>query len=211
MTCAAGGALVAEHAARRIAYLVVDQPVSAGQTIAPSELGTVSIAPGPGLDAIPVSETAAVLGRYAVSGIAAGSLIIPADLTSNSPLPQHVALVGAALASNQMPIELAPAEQVLVILSGTSTLGSTTRPTGISGSPPGTGTPSPSDSPGTVLSTATVMSLSSTPMSSQGASSSSGTTLVTLEVPESLAPAVTAASAAGNVSLAVLPLPARTP
>jgi len=219
--CAALGAVVAGRVGHRVSFLVASRRIPVGVTITASDLATIQISPAPGLDAIPASRAAEVVGHRSANPVDPGALVVPGDLATGSGLANGEALVGAALADNQLPSGLGSGQVVLVVLSGTS---------GTSGSP-GTGAgaasgtvpassapqvrsgagrsgvhpaPSPTAPPGTVLATATVTGVEGTPSSSATSATGPTSVIVTLEVPEPAAPAVTAASAAGDVSLAVV-------
>lgn len=191
LVCAALGAVVANRAPRPVAFLAVAHLVPVGMVVTASDLEAVSIAPVAGLDAIPLRDAGQVVGHRATEPLEPGSMLVPGDLTSAWGLPAGTALVGASLAVNQMPTELAPGQRVLVVLSGTA---------GASGG----SVPSPTGPPGSVLTQATVTSVSAPGGVSGMAGAESAAFVATLEVPEAAAAAVAAASAAGDISLAVL-------
>jgi len=209
VVCGALGAVVANRVPQRSVFLAVAQLVPAGATVSPSDLETVSINPAAGLDAIPLRDAGEVIGRRATETLEPGSLLVPGELASGQGLPAGRALVGTSLAVNQMPAELAAGDRVLVVLSGTggsptSSSATSGTPAGPDGSPTGALAPSPAGPAGSVLTQATVISISAPGGTLATVGAASAAFVVTLDVPEAAAPAVTAASAAGNVSLAVL-------
>jgi hypothetical protein len=213
LVCGALGAVVANRAPRPTQYLAVAHLVPVGMTVAASDLETVSIAPVAGLDAMPLRDAGQAVGHRATEDLEPGSLLVPGDLASQRGLAAGTALVGASLAVDQMPADLAAGQRVLVVLSGTagtadsSPAGSASAvgtPNAVSGSASTGAVPSPTGPPGSVLTKATVISVLS-PGGSSGLTGAQSTTFVTtLDVPEAAAAAVTAASAVGDVSLAVI-------
>ncbi len=211
--CGALGAAVANREPRPTAFLAVARPVPVGMTVTASDLESVSIAPVAGLDAMPLGDAGQVIGHRAAEDLEPGSLLVPGDLASQRGLPAGTALVGTSLAVDQMPAGLATGQRVLVVLSGTAGTGEGSPATSVSvvGTPSAVSTsgsagsvPSPTGPPGSVLTRATVISVSA-PGGSSGQTGTQSTAFVTtLEVPETAAAAVTAASAVGDVSLAVI-------
>lgn len=232
VVCGALGALVANQAGRRDTYLVAAQPVAAGSMITTADLATVALTPAAGLDAIPATDAAQVAGTHATTALDPGTLLAPGDLAAGASPPAGTALVGTSLASDQMPAGLAVGQAVLVVLTGTpgltggtgtgapatagsrgptgaSTSGASSAPAGGSGPAVGVSrVPSPSAAPGSLLTLAVVVAIGAGGGSGAGASASASTE-VTLQVPVVAATAVTAASAAGDVSLAAV-APSRT-
>ena len=213
LVCGALGAMVANRAPRPTAFLAVVHLVPVGMTVTASDLESVSIAPTAGLDAMPLRDAGQVIGQRAGEDLEPGSLLVPGDLAPRRGLPAGAAIVGTSLAVDQMPADLAPGQSVLVVLSGTMGSGESS-PAG-SGSAAETSAalgssasvvsvPSPTGPPGSVLTRATVISVVAPGGSSGPAGTQSTTFVTTLEVPETAAAAVAAASAVGDVSLAVI-------
>jgi hypothetical protein len=195
-----------------VEFLAIAHLVPAGMSVTASDLVTVSISPVAGLDAIPLRDVGQVLGRRVTEDLEPGSLVVPGDLTSKHGLPAGVAL-GTSLAVDEMPTGLAAGQRVLVVLSGTSGATDTSpanfsssavTPSAANGSAIAGSVPSPTGPPGSILTKATVISTSAPGGSSDLTGSQSTSLLATLEVPQAAAAAVTAASAVGNVSLAVI-------
>jgi len=109
LSCGALGAVVANRAPRPVALLAVAHLVPAGVTVTASDLGTVSVAPVAGLDAMPLQDAGQVIGRRAAEELEPGSLLVPAELAPQRGLPAGVALIGTSLAVDQTPADLARA------------------------------------------------------------------------------------------------------
>jgi hypothetical protein len=201
--CGALGAVIANRSPRPEALLAVAHLVPVGMVVTAADLSTVSIAPVPGLEAIPLQDASQVIGHRATEALEPGSLLVPGDLASGQGLPAGTALVGTSLAVDQLPSGLATGEPVLVVLSGTAGEGSVTgsTPSSPATSASGSSVPSPTGPPGSVLTKATVVSISA-PASSSATGASGSAYVATLDVPQVAAAAVAAASAAGDVSLA---------
>lgn len=213
LACGAIGADVATRTGAKVAFLVASREVAPGTTVTPADLSTLLLSPAPGLDAIPASDSASVIGRSTTVAMDPGSLVVPGELETGPALPTQMALVGASLADNQMPATLAVGDHVLVVLSGTSGLTASSGSAGASASQartagpattPGTSSsvPSPTAPPGAVMATATVITIASFQPGSSGSTSASA--VVTLEIPDATAGPITAASAAGDISLAMV-------
>jgi hypothetical protein len=187
--CAALGATLGTRLDRRGAYIVIAAYVPQGAAIVAGDLGVVRLTSTTGLTAIPSVDEASVLRRRASEPLEPGSLLVPGDLGAGVRWPAGDALVGTSLASDQAPGGLAPGASVIVVMSGPS--GSSATP--VNGSGPGA-------TNGSELAMGTVVAITA-PSANNGADSSDGE-IVTLEVPKSTAAEVTAASAAGDVSLA---------
>jgi hypothetical protein len=192
--CTALGAEVAARIDHRAGYLAVATYVPQGSVITSGDLSVVSMTSPSGVALIPSADAPSVLGRRASELLEPGSLLVPGDLSDTLPLPDGDALVGTSLGTDQAPAGLTPGASVLVVLSGASSAESI-------------GSPNPSGAPGSgasgaegQLAVGTVYAVVLPSVSDEAASSEDE--LVTLEVPESAAAVVTAASAAGDVSLA---------
>jgi hypothetical protein len=214
--CAALGAEVATRVDHRSAYLAVATYVPQGAVIVPRDLATVRTTLATGVAAIPAAEESSAVGRRASEPLEPGGLLVPDDLSDTVPLPQADALVGATLGSNQAPTGLTPGDWVIVVLSGpdaapatgaTDSSGSTSGP----GNSATTGSSSPPGGTSSVvgqgeLAIGTVYAIA--PPSASDQADSPDTEIVTLEIPQSAAAEVTAASAAGDISLAQIARPA---
>jgi hypothetical protein len=193
--CAAGGALVAARSNHRLAYLVVAANVPESSTLSAADLTTVDITPAPGIAAIPVADESQVLRRYAAEELLAGTLLSPGELSAVPPLGRGEALVGATLAADQLPAAISVGDSVLVVLTSEN------------GADPAGAPAELDDPPGTVLATATVAAVQ-LPADTGGSPATNGPDVVTLAIDRGVAAEVTAASAADEMSLAVVPPPA---
>ncbi len=182
VSCAAVGAKIAGSVDHRAGYLAVATYLPQGSVIAASDLSVVDAGLSGGVQAIPQDDERLVVGQRASEPLEPGSLLVPRELTASVPLPTSEALVGASLASDQAPTGLDPGDVVLVVLSGSGA----DVPSGAAAS--------------RVLALGNVYAIALPSASSPAGSSDDET--VTLEVPATDAAAVTAASAAGDVSLA---------
>ncbi|MGH9303354.1 MAG: hypothetical protein ACRDZ5_02955 [Acidimicrobiales bacterium] len=203
VACTAAGALVARDENHRQAFLAVDRYVAPDSTLVAADLESVSIVPSAGLDPIPVSDAPEVLGRRVGVGLAPGSLLSASDLTAALDLPVGDALVGASLSASQLPETLEVGDPVLVVLGGSPAPNALVQPEPMSSvaTRPG-GRTGESTAAGDVLAKGFVEQLSAPPSSA----GSAGSATVTLAVPEGEAAAVADASAAGELSLAELPV-----
>lgn len=202
LACAAAGAVVAKGAGNSTTVLVIAHLVPAGTTVTAADLKTVSISRSTSLRGIPPQKAAQVVGRRAGETLEPGSLLVTSELASAHGLADGKALVGTALAINQMPSELAPGEHVLVVLSGTN--GTEDSSSNAAATTTQSSQVSPQSAPGSILAHAIVVFVTAPSSSSATTEAESSAYVVSLEVPATAAAAVSAASAAGDVSLAVL-------
>jgi len=169
---------------RRETVLAVRRPVAPGGVIAAEDLRQVKMSPADGITPIRVSAANTVVGKTAAVGLVPGSLVTAAHLGAPSTLQAGQAIVGLALKPGQAPATLRPGTRVEVIDTVKATnAGDQPRPV--------------------VLTAAAVVS----PYDGDGPArpSTNGTTLVSLTLPATDAPAVAAAAMDGRVSLVVLP------
>ena len=175
---ALGAAVVFSSATDRVAVIGVARDVPAGQALEASDLREVSLSGGDGLATIAAADAAQVIGRTAANDLSNGTLLSDAQLTDGPVLPDGTVVAGAVLKAGQYPVGLAVGDAVQVV--------ETTAPdaSGI-GEPVSRGE-------------ATVLDL---------ADSADGQGFVTVSL--ALAPddaaAISAAGAAGRVSLVVIP------
>lgn len=220
--CATAGVLLSSRSNHDKPYLVVLKALTPGETVSTRDLGVVALDPPAGLAAVPVSEEASVIGLAANYGIPAGSLLDPGELTSAPSVVAGDAVIGASLDPNQLPDELTAGDQVIVVLTSSggqigTALGSPTGP------PAGTPAASPGATSqshaaagnsghsgqaapivGSVLATALVLDVTQ-PGSSAASAVANNQVTVSLAVPDRSAALVTAASAASEISLALVP------
>jgi SAF domain len=162
----------------RTAVLAVARPVAAGQVIHDSDLRVVRVS-ADGIDTISEADRSAVVGHVAAVPLVPGGLLIRSEMGSAASLTAGQAVVGLALKDGQLPLGLRPGDRVLVVDTGART--------------PAAGGSVPARSFGDRV-VGTVVSV-------QPASSSSGVTVVSLQLAEADASGVAAAATAGQVSL----------
>lgn len=195
VVCAALFATAYSKAGHQISVLAVARPISEGSVIVASDLTSVRASLSSGVNAVPESNAASVVGRTAAVDLVPGSLLVENDVTLMFEPPQGDALVGVALKPGLLPAQgLAPGEAVDIVLTGIP--GAPDTATG-SSSVAETGT-EPSLAPGTVLSSDVVVKAVTL------ASDSSGAIDVSVLVPSTIAPLIANASAAGQAALVVV-------
>lgn len=172
-----GAVTLFSSAADRTAVIGVARDVPPGAMVTEADLREVSISAGSGLRVVPAGRSADVVGRTASAGLTAGSLLNPDQLTDGPAVPEGTVLVGAVLKGGQFPVGLTIGDSVEII--------ETTAPDAASAGEPvsrGTGT---------------MTDLSD---------STDGQSLrtVSIAVPGEDAAAISAAGAAGRVSLVVI-------
>lgn len=96
--------------------LVVAREVPAGQVITAEDLGVAAVSKDPGIDVIPVSERASVVGLVAQTRLVAGSLLTPGMIGAGTGLEPGSALVALALKEGQLPSRgLTPGVKVRIV------------------------------------------------------------------------------------------------
>ena len=100
----------------RVPVLMVTANVQAGTVITAADIGTASVAAGPGVGTVPASQRSQVIGQVAGSALHPGMLLTPAELgTARPPGPGQV-LVPLPMRPSVLPASgLAPGDQVLVV------------------------------------------------------------------------------------------------
>jgi hypothetical protein len=114
-----GGALAfadaSLHLGSREEVLVVSEPLAAGQVITSSDLETVRVSTGTGLQVVPVGDEASVVGAAVAVPLVAGSLLTRAELGSTAPVASGSDVVAVGLKAGQYPPDLAPGDRVRVV------------------------------------------------------------------------------------------------
>ena len=109
---------------RQVPVLMVTAPVPAGSVITSSDVGTTTIAAGPGVQVIPARQLPQVIGLVAATSLHPGTLLAPSELTSKLAPGPGQDLVPVALKPSALPASgLAPGDDVLAVpvpASGTS-------------------------------------------------------------------------------------------
>jgi hypothetical protein len=111
-----GSAAVYGSADRRVAVVMVTQPVPAGAVITVGDLGTTSVSVGTGIRVIPAAQLGQVGGEIAAVALRPATLLAPADLTTAQPPGPGQVLVPAPVKPSALPASgLFPGDHVLVV------------------------------------------------------------------------------------------------
>jgi len=128
-----GGALAfadaSLHLGSREEVLVVSAPLAAGQVITSSDLESLRVSTGTGLQVVPVGDEASVVGSPVAVPLVAGSLLTRVELGSTAPVASGSDVVAVGLKAGQYPPDLAPGDRVQVV-PVTSPSSSSLTPTG---------------------------------------------------------------------------------
>jgi len=128
-----GGALAftdaSLHLGSREEVLVVSEPLAAGQVITSSDLETVRVSTGSGLQVVPAGDEASVVGSSVAVPLVAGALLTRAEVGSTAPVASGSDVVAVGLKAGQYPPDLAPGDRVQVV-PVTSPSSSSLTPTG---------------------------------------------------------------------------------
>ena len=178
----AEGWLAAGH---RQPVLALAQPVTAGQVITAADLETVRVSAAGPVSLVPASRQAEVVGSTAAASLPAGTLLAGSDIGTPPPVKGQVRL-GVALKPGAYPPDLAAGQDVDVLATPAAAA---------SGS-------SSSGAASAALPVGEAVVLSVSPAS---AATSSGDTVVEIQVPADAMPQVAAANAAGQIALATIP------
>ena len=198
----AGFASMYSSANRQAPVVIVTRLVPEGQRITRADLGEANAAISGSVTPIPVADASLVTGKRAAVTLPPGSLLTMADVSTSLQIQAGNAVVGVALKDGQLPTSgLDPGENVMVVETASPgesvTSVATPTPTSSSSSPTGT----PGSPVGVLVPIASVYDVE-TPAANSGASA---TELVSIQISSILAPAVSMAAAAGQVSLVLLP------
>jgi hypothetical protein len=187
------------NAGHRAPIVAVVQPVHQGQQISSSDLGEVEASITGSVQPIPYSAVGSVVGKEAAVALVPGSILTTGDVSTASRIPGGDAIVGVALKPGQLPSAgVVPGQQVMVVQTG---LPGSPAPTSPSSSSSSGSTLNQPSGVGVLVPRADVYDVAS----SASTSGDSSTQLVSIQLPQDLAPAVSVAAAAGEVSLIVIP------
>lgn len=173
------------QAGHRQPVLALSRPVAAGQVITSADLETVRVSAAGPVSLVPASRQAEVVGSTAAVSLPAGSLLAGSDIGTPPPVKGQVRL-GVALKPGAYPPDLAAGQDVDVLATPAASS---------SGSSSSGGAPA-----ALPVGEAVVLSVSLV-----SAASSSGDTVVEIQVPADAMPQVAAANAAGQIALATVP------
>ena len=173
-----GAFLVATSLADRVDVVVAARAIPAGQPIAARDLKIVEISGGDGAQAIAGSRRSALIGSASTTDVAAGAILHPDQIVRPDELNREV-IVGAALEPGEYPLPLLVPSQVVQVI-------------GVSGE---TRTGDDTDD-FDVLGRATIVSTKTLGQNDE--------VLVSLRVPERLAPLISERAQQGRIRLAVI-------
>jgi hypothetical protein len=106
---------------RQVPVLMVTASVPVGSVITSADVGTTTVAGGPGLQTIPARQLSQVIGLVAATSLRPGTLLAPSELTSKLPPGPGQDLVPVAVKPSGLPASgLAPGDQVLVVATPTA-------------------------------------------------------------------------------------------
>ena len=190
--CGLIAAVLQMRATSKTAVLAVAHQIPAGQVVQSSDLSTVEISGGGGLNAVAASDRATVVGKTAAVSLMPGTLVTRSQLALNTSVTKGKVVIGLALKPGQVPTShLKAGDDVLVVATGPAAQ----LAAGETGSA-GNNTPQ-----GAVLvRRARVFGV-------DGGSRISDNTSVSILIDETDAPAVAAAGSAGQVTLVLQSAP----
>ena len=182
--CGLAFGAVLTQVGRQHQVLVVAQSVSVGEVLTASDLRLATVSQGTtGINLIDAAQESTVIGRPATVALPAGAPLVQADLGSVFPTPGE-AVVAVLVKPGQAPPALAPGAHVWVVITGSAGSAAVTAPA------TAVATPAP---------VAAVVTAVGTPTDqvTQGE-------IVSLQLSAQDVQAVSTASAAGDVSLALV-------
>lgn len=201
VTCAAIFANAYAGERHHTSVLTIIRSIGQGEVIDATDLATTSLPPAPGVVTVPASALGQVVGRRASVALLPSTLLSPADISSSPTVPNGQAIVGVGLKPGLLPADgVASGERVDVVLVGSAGSSVATGGTAL----PGVGGADAGAPEGTGFGTVMVPAATVVGDAAAATSSGSATISVSVLVPESAAPAVAAASAAGQVALVVV-------
>jgi hypothetical protein len=113
------------HLGSQEQVLVVAQPLAAGQILTAGDLRAARVSTGSGIQVVPVTEEASVVGRRVAVPLVAGALLTTTEVGSTSPVGSGADVVAVGLKPGAFPPDLAPGDRVQVVpVVSSSTAGS---------------------------------------------------------------------------------------
>jgi hypothetical protein len=96
--------------------VLVTAAVPAGTAITAADLGTTTVAAGPGIQVIPGSQLQQVVGEIAATSLRPGTLLAASELTTLQPPAPGQMLVPVPIKPSELPASgLFPGDQVLLV------------------------------------------------------------------------------------------------
>jgi SAF domain len=100
----------------QVPVLMVIAPVPAGSVVTSADIGTTTVAAGPGVQVIPARQLPQVVGLVAATALRPGTLLAATELTTAEPPASGEVLVPVAVHPSLLPADgLAPGDLVLVV------------------------------------------------------------------------------------------------
>jgi SAF domain len=111
-----GSAALYQRQNHQVPVILVVAPVPVGSVITAADLGTTSVAAGPGIKVIPARQLTQVTGLVAATALRPGTLLAPSELTAALPPAGNQVLVPLGMKPSTLPASgLVPGDHVLVI------------------------------------------------------------------------------------------------
>jgi hypothetical protein len=111
-----GSAELYHRADHQVPVLLVTAQVRAGAVITANDVGTTTVAAGPGVQDIPARQLSQVIGLVAATGLQKGTLLASSELTTRLAPSPGEDLVPVAVKPSALPASgLAPGDQVLAV------------------------------------------------------------------------------------------------
>lgn len=194
------------RAGNQMSVLEVTHEIPVGSSVLQDDLGITRLSMAPGTSFIPANQIDSVVGRKASVALVPGGLLVRGDLTDSYSPPSGSALVGVAIKPGQEPASgVEPGDTVDVLLTGApgdpvAAVGNAMAESG-STAPSSSASSSDQVSPNTTA--GSVLAPDSQVLDVEPVPSSSGSdgVVVSLLVPSTLAPLVSAASAAQQAAI----------
>jgi len=109
-----------QRANHQVPVVMVTASFPAGAVITQSDIGTTTVAAGPGVHTIPAKQLSQVVGLVAATTLQPGTLLAPSELTSKLTPGAGQDLVPVAVKPAELPASgLAPGDQVLAVATPT--------------------------------------------------------------------------------------------
>jgi hypothetical protein len=119
-----GGAALFRHVNRQFPVLMVTASVPAGSVVTAGDIGTTSVAAGPGIQLIPARQERQVVGLVAATNLRPGTLLAASDLTTSLPPKAGQVLVPLAVKPSELPASGLTAGDHLVVVPAPGAQGS---------------------------------------------------------------------------------------
>jgi hypothetical protein len=111
-----GSAALYARQNHQVPVLMVIAAVPAGEVVTSADIGTTSVAAGPGIQVIPANQLSQVLGLIAATSLRPGTLLAASELTTAEPPVSGEVLVPVAVRPSVLPAGgLLPGDDVLVV------------------------------------------------------------------------------------------------